>query len=185
MANPKFIRELDPAAALAATDAMPIDQGANGLKVLLSALRTFFRIGTTTNDNAPAGSLGEFISAEVLAGAPVALVNATPATITSIALTAGDWDVEASFGYIINAATVVTALQGSISLTAATMDSTPAALGQLRYPAGSVPGGNIIFTSTRKRLSLAAPATVYLVENAFFTTNTCSGWGHISARRVR
>ena len=49
-------------------------------------------VGVTSASNAAAGSVGEIISALVAVGSPVSLVNATAKNVTSISLTAGDWD---------------------------------------------------------------------------------------------
>ena len=50
-------------------------------------------IGTTTNDDAAAGKIGEYQSAGIGFGSAISLTTATPANVTSISLTAGDWDV--------------------------------------------------------------------------------------------
>jgi hypothetical protein len=52
-------------------------------------------VGTTTNDNAPAGNNGEYVSSSVAKTTPVTLVSATPANLTSVSLSAGDWDCSA------------------------------------------------------------------------------------------
>src|SRR5262245_50475602 len=49
--------------------------------------------GTTTNDNAATGKIGEYLESEILIGSHVQLTNATAANITSLSLTAGDWNV--------------------------------------------------------------------------------------------
>jgi hypothetical protein len=49
--------------------------------------------GTATNDDAAAGKLGEIISSNIVVGSAVSLTTNTPANITSLSLTAGDWDV--------------------------------------------------------------------------------------------
>src|SRR5574337_1898836 len=50
-------------------------------------------LGTTTNDDAAAGYIGEVISSNIAVGSAVSLSSGTIANITSISLTAGDWDV--------------------------------------------------------------------------------------------
>src|SRR2546421_430181 len=55
---------------------------------------TLTATGTTTNDNAVSGNLGEYISSTVARGAAVTgAANGTYKDLTSIVLTAGDWDI--------------------------------------------------------------------------------------------
>jgi len=56
-------------------------------------------LGTTTNNNASAGYVGEFVSSEVLIGSAVSISANTATDLTSISLTAGDWDVWANVGF--------------------------------------------------------------------------------------
>lgn len=143
-------------------------------------------IGTTTNNNAAAGSVGELISSVILSGSAVSLTTATPANVTSISLTAGDWDVWAELWLSANAATLVTNISTGISQTSATLPTTPAD-GTSRsddptsYGAGLVP----TLPVASCRISLASTTTVYFVVNATFTVNTLAAYGKIQARRRR
>src|SRR5215469_13104445 len=76
--------------------------------------------GTATNDNAPAGFVGEVISS-VVAAPGVALTTATPANVTSMVLTPGDWDVDGAIDFRFGATTSFTNLIGSISTVSATL----------------------------------------------------------------
>jgi hypothetical protein len=140
--------------------------------------------GTQTNDAANAGNVGEFISSTVVQGSAVALTNNTPANVTSISLTAGDWDVW-FIGYFNPAGTTnITLLSTSISTTSATMDNNPGNLGI--YSTGAqVPGNPIGVTAGPRRVSIAATTTVFAVANALFTVSTLGGYGILRARRVR
>lgn len=143
--------------------------------------------GTATNDNAGSGDVGEYISSTVPSGSAVGLTTATPANVTSISLTAGDWDVDGIAQFTGNAATTVTALISSISLTSATVDASPDRLGILgfsNFALFSAAGSNSIRSGTT-RLSLSTTTTVFLVVNSVFGTNTASAYGTIRARRVR
>lgn len=143
--------------------------------------------GTATNDAATAGNVGEYISASVLTGAAIGLTSSTDTNITSIALTAGDWDVWVDGYFSGGATTAVTTGAVSISTVSATLNTTPGrfsatcASGNPIFNGGQVCGVN----AGPARLSLAAPTTVYFVANAIFTTSTMAGYGIISARRVR
>jgi hypothetical protein len=163
---------------------LPCKTDANGsLIVSLDPSSVVKLNGTTTNDNAAAGIKGEYIVAQVLAGAPVSLVNATAKTVTSIALTAGDWDVVGIVDYTANGATVVTALQQGIGVAADTLGAqdtfTSADLGI------TGPSVDPAIVTPTVRVSLAAPATIYLIAQATFSVNTLVAYGSIRARRVR
>lgn len=142
-------------------------------------------VGTTTNNNANAGSVGEFISSTVLVGSAVALTSGTQANITSISLTAGDWDVSGTIATNPNAATAMSALVGAISTTSATLTTPPyAGGGALLSTAFNTGAGQVLPIGTT-RLSLSATTTVFLVVQAFFTVNTSTAYGFIGARRRR
>lgn len=137
--------------------------------------------GTNTNDNAPAGVIGEFIESDIPNGSAVALVTSVSKTVTSIPLTAGDWDVSATIASTVMNTT--TEFTGTVSLTTNTLSSTK----QARIRVGTA--GNLIgvFSGAiqTQRISLAAPASVYLVAQAVFASGSNSAYGTISARRVR
>lgn len=141
--------------------------------------------GTATNDSAPAGSIGEYTTAALLIGSAVALTTVTAANVTSISLTAGDWDVTGNVGFSLNVLTVPTLFQGCISTTSATMQAQgePGVAGY--YPpqiAGQVTQSMAL---NARRISLAGTTTVYLVALCSFGTNTAAAFGTIRARRVR
>jgi hypothetical protein len=141
--------------------------------------------GTTTNDSATAGNVGEYVESVVAAGSAVALVTGTAKTITSIALTAGDWDVSA-VGYILPAATTsLTSFSISISGTTNTLDTTTGKFSSSAMNA-TVSGG-VAFSGDipSYRFSLSGATTVFLVAVAGFTVSTASACGIVRARRVR
>lgn len=148
-------------------------------------------VGTTTNDNAAAGAIGELISSNVNGASPVALVTSTAKTITSISLTAGDWDVWATGGFTGAASTTVTQLISSISTTTNTLptflngDGATAAQWYNGNTIFNVTGGGAIFGVGPIRISLAGTTTYFLVEQASFATSTASGFGSLFARRRR
>jgi hypothetical protein len=142
-------------------------------------------VGTTTNDNANAGSVGEYQPSEIPLGSAVALTTGTTANITSINLTAGDWDVWGSVAYTYGSGTTVTIVRGAISTTSATLPTLPAGgaysilqMASIVTPAISMPVG-------RTRISVSSTTPVYLVTQATFGTSTMSAYGGIYARRVR
>jgi len=143
-------------------------------------------IGTTTNNNAAALSVGELVTSTIAVASAVSLVNITAKDVTSISLTAGDWDLWGNVGFSGGGTTVFTVGVGWISTTSATLPD--ASLFSTQY----FPGGTTIFANTNPvfvvpgtRLSLSGTTTVYLSCLAQFNISTCSGFGAIYARRRR
>jgi hypothetical protein len=142
--------------------------------------------GTATNDSAAAGNVGEYVSSSVASGAAVALTTAVAANMTSISLTAGDWDVWADFAFT-GSATASNYFAGSISTTSATFDSTQ---GNFYFVSGYGAAAftqafNPTVTAGPRRLSLATTTTVYAVAQSGFSGGTTSAYGQLRARRVR
>lgn len=140
------------------------------------------QIGTATNDNAVAGGIGEFIQSSVAQGSAVALTTATPANVTSMSLTAGDWDVWANAWY--NPSASMTLIQVGISTVSATLPTPPSGGG---YNALATTFAGVTNSSLpcQMRLSLNATTTVFLVTYATFASGTVGGYGSIQARRRR
>lgn len=139
-------------------------------------------IGTTTNDNAATGKVGEFVSSTVSSGAPVSLVTGTSKTVTSISLTAGDWDVSGFIGTVLGAGTIVSAMVSGLSLTNNVLGGEFA--NEIAYnvlTANNAP----TLSAPLTRFSLSATTTVYLVSVVVFSVSTANAFGLLSARRMR
>lgn len=134
-------------------------------------------IGTTTNDSAAAGSVGEVISSTVLFASAVSLTTGVGANLTSISLTAGDWDVWGSasfstvgvFDYVVAGVSVDSAVTPDASMC-----------GQLNFNGATVVG----VACPMQVYKLNSTTTVYLAVGASFTVNgdVC---GTLFARRRR
>ena len=136
-------------------------------------------VGTTTGGNAAAGSVGELISASIPVASGVALTSSTWTNVTSISLTAGDWDV--SGVVVINGSgfNMSNSLGGS-----GTASATVPPIGnyfQLQLSSMGALGQAV----PTVRYSLSATTTVYLLAFASFATGTASAAGVIRARRIR
>ena len=136
-------------------------------------------VGTTTNDNAGAGKVGEFITSNVASASAVSFSNTVARDITSISLTAGDWDVNGNVGFI--------EAGGSAQQYLCWISSTSATL-----PDNSLYNNIAVTASTGGglqcpyfRASLSGTTTIYLSAEAVFATGTVKGCGSIFARRVR
>lgn len=168
------------------TDTINEKTGSAGVTIDGKQIKDNDILGVSTNSSAAAGFIGEFVSASVVSGSAVSLTNATNANITSISLTAGDWDLSAIFGVGGNGATTVSYVIGSISSTSATIDGT------LGRRLGVVPKSDMLATANANefslvgtRVSLSGTTTIYLVLQVGFAVSTCTGYGLIQARRVR
>jgi hypothetical protein len=131
--------------------------------------------GTTTNDNADAGVVGQYISSFVAAAS---LTNAA-SNVTSISLTAGDWDVTyvAASGGVSAACTAIVL---AINTTSATVGTQAV---DYIWVAADVVNGLVGGTFT-KRLSLSSTTTTYAISRT--VAGTCGTFSAtLSARRVR
>ena len=143
-------------------------------------------VGTTTNNNAAAGSVGEMISSVIASGSSVSLTTATEANITSITLTAGDWDIWGNLFFTPGATTNLVDALGGISATTVTLPLSDSLMKVNYGAAGVVIGsGGLGHAVPGFRVSLAAGATYYLVGYATFSVSTVVSNGAIYARRVR
>jgi len=144
-------------------------------------------IGTTTNNNAAAGSVGELISSTVLVGSAVSLTTGVSADITSISLTAGDWDVWGICNCTVGGTTTTSRVSGWISSTSATPPTAPneGAYVYMDLSAASNTGEPTYFYAGQRRYSLASTTTIYLSVNCVFAVSTMAAFGFIGARRIR
>lgn len=143
--------------------------------------------GTTTNNNANAGSFGEYVTGTTAANT-TSLTTNTPANAgagTNISLTAGDWDCTGVVNFTYGATTSVTNEAGGISTTTATL---PAQDSYFDFEtAAMVPTAGAVgaYVCPTVRLSLNGTTNVFLVTQATFTVSTIKAGGTIRCRRVR
>ena len=144
-------------------------------------------VGTTTNNDAQAGSVGEYVEA-IASTAVNCAADTAWSDVASISLTAGDWDVSGMLCIYNNGATWTRA---DLGIGAVAGDN----------GTGIITGSNqslMIFASTSTaitfltfavpsyRVSLSTTTTYYLKANATYSAGTPkTGFGRISARRVR
>lgn len=142
--------------------------------------------GTTTNDNATAGNIGEFVSSTVLSGSAVSMTNSTAKDITTISLTAGDWDVWGMVAFLpVAGTTTVSGLLAWIGTTANTVPTPPngGALNTLQV--NFITGAEQRLPTGMIRISIAGTTTVSLGGLASFGVSTLTAYGFIGARRAR
>ncbi len=137
--------------------------------------------GTQTNTAPPAGYIGEQLSA---AATSVSLTNNTAKTITSVALTAGNWDVYVhAIASFTNAGTTW-GLDLGVSSTTNTLQGNFGEQKQALEGITVAATGSLGLSVSAFRVSLSATTTYYCVATAFFTAGTCSSSGSIRATRV-
>jgi collagen triple helix repeat protein len=146
--------------------------------------------GTSTNDSAASGNVGEYVEATLPWASSFGLTTSSWINVLSINLSAGDWDV--SGGILLSAAATTKVYAGSVSLSPSSGSpdvSNPARYTERSFGTGvtlGVNGGHESLTVGRARFSLAAATTLYLVTYVTFDTSTCSLYAaHLNARRVR
>ena len=141
--------------------------------------------GTTTNDSAGAGSVGEIITGTVLIGAAVNVPNNTATNIVGITLTPGDWDVTGNVAFVPAIGTSATVNVAYISTTSATLPTIPNSGAFAGYKGPTVVNNFPIFQVGPIRVSLAANTSAFLQAYSTFTVSTQAAYGFIRGRRVR
>lgn len=136
-------------------------------------------VGTTTNNNVNAGGVGEFLQNSTTG---TSLTTTTNANVTSISLTAGDWDLWGLAIYNAGAGCIPVAFAEGGSTTSVTFGA-----------AGTFTSAALTFTTAApqrravqmQRFSLSATTTVFLVVQAQFSGGTMTADGYLFARRRR
>lgn len=152
----------------------------------ISPSQTIGIIGTTTNNNANAGSVGEYVTANATGVAATSGVNLN---VTSISLTAGDWEIDGLIATFPAGGTTTSFVIGGISVGSAvfsTINAGPPQFDNVALHSSAIPAGaQFQEVVPNTRLTLAATTTVFLVMSVTFATSTMQVGGSIRARRVR
>lgn len=141
--------------------------------------------GTATNDNAAAGEIGEYISSSIPVGSAVSLTSGNPANITSVSLTAGDWDVCGNVVFQPAGGTTQSANIAWISTTSAALPTLPNGGAYQQFSVAVAAGLTVVLQTGCMRQSLSGTTTVYLSGLANFAVSTETAYGFIGARRAR
>lgn len=135
--------------------------------------------GCSNASNSPAGAVGEIISSTVLAASPVSLTSTVNVDITSISLTAGDWDVYGNISY--NPPGVASVCFGWANTSSATTPDLALTNNVVTGVVVNRWGFNIPFL----RVNASGAQTVYLTASATFASGSAAAYGSIFARRRR
>lgn len=136
--------------------------------------------GTNTNDSAATGYVGEFTSATATTGT---LTSTTATNVTSLALSAGDWDITAGYTAAGSSSPSVTDIWVSINTVTATGSNTAGQ--QFRVRGMTLTDPVAAGTLGPLRVSLTGSTTYYLNTTCVYTGGTFAVTGIIRARRVR
>jgi hypothetical protein len=143
--------------------------------------------GTGTNDAATAGNIGQEVVA-IVSTYTNFTTTATYQNITSITLTAGDWDISAFFTYSSNSATITAASNAIFVISTTTASAAGATEGRnIAYVPQAALLGTSLFSETIApyRVSIASTTTYYLNTQATFTLGNPQYVGGLRARRLR
>lgn len=175
-------------------DSYWIESSSNVVDLFVNATKTIEALasgvairGTNTNDSATAGFVGEYIESFISA-ATNSPGSAAYFSVTSISLTAGDWDVSGVIRFRQNSATYS---NSSLECGIGTADgnnsaglSTPST--NVLQDLGSNTWVNQSLVVSTVRKSLSATTTIYLKGlPGTYSAGTPQYQGRISARRVR
>lgn len=143
-------------------------------------------VGTVAADSATAGSVGEYVESVVSANANAA--TATFKDMTTLSITAGDWDCVANVWSILTGAGTHTQMQIGISTGTAGNAFSDAVDGSnnayASFPAGFTNDAPSLAVPSY-RVSVAATTTVRLKTKFTFSAGSSSSYGRLSCRRRR
>lgn len=143
--------------------------------------------GTTAGGSATAGFVGEVISSVLLVGSAVSLSTGAAKTVTSISLTAGDWDIWGEVWLSVNGSTTLSELIASVNTTTNAIPTVPATNTSYYQLFGLTTGAgaNNVFPAPMCTASVSSTTSYFLVTQVNFAVSTASAYGKIMARRRR
>lgn len=140
--------------------------------------------GTSTNNNASAGNVGEYVVSQIPFSSAISVSLGATFNLTSISLTAGDWDVYGNLSIIpATGGQAVYYLLVGLNNTSATFPDP-----SLCVSVGcSNPASGFGASATpQQRFSLSATTTIYIVGQGNFNPSAgCVACGFLAARRAR
>lgn len=141
--------------------------------------------GTTTNDSAAAGFVGEYVESVISSTTSVPGATTVWANLTSISLTAGDWEVNGVTSLDNTNSATITSVAAAISINSGT--TTTDQIDGSNQVDSATPGALAIrsLVIPGYRISISGTTTVYLKMNVAYTIATPQYRCRISARRMR
>ena len=136
--------------------------------------------GTATNDNSPAGRIGEYVSASNTSG--TSFTNNQYVDLANITLTPGDWDVSLNVFVQASGATI-TALEIGIGTASGNSGAGLVVADNRSNAAINVSQQSLVVPAWRA--SISSSTTYYAKFFATSVAGTINGFCRLSARRVR
>lgn len=140
-------------------------------------------VGDISGTDAPSGDVGAITSSIVALGSAISLTTGTALNVTSLSLTAGDYDIYGTVGFVVGGATTMTSMGAALNTNSATLptpDSINTSVSVIKAPLTT--GASQSLTAGSCRISTNAPITVYLVAIMDFAIGTAAAYGSIWAR---
>jgi hypothetical protein len=154
------------------------DETIAAITAAITALENQLTIGVTAGP----GVIGEYLSVQT---SPSAIAHGVTANVATLALAAGDYDVQGSVATVPQPATTTSLLLAGISTTTVSV-SAPAGGSYVQHASAVGAGQGMVLATGRRRISLNTNANVYLVAMTLFGGGAgMEIWGFMSARRVR
>lgn len=136
------------------------------------------------------GNINSYMESSVSAGAAITAVNTVPQSITSLTLTAGDWDVEGEVQILFGQTTQYNLYCGGIHTVSSALPTTPDIsrngwTGSVQTPGTPIGGpvGNGYITGKKRYVVSAGTQTVHLLNVVYFSASAPTIYGAIRARR--
>jgi hypothetical protein len=139
--------------------------------------------GVQDGSNAAPGEIGEFVLSNLTMTTMISIGNAVAIDLTTINLTAGDWDVAGAVYFQATSSAGTDDLRGWFNTMPATQPAGD--IGGLAISSTSS-GGLINFVAIPPlRMNLTQSTTVYLGASADYGSGSMQVKGYIRARRMR
>lgn len=181
---------IDVAGAITSTNTLVIAPASgdtingNAANLILNAAGVRVVLIPTSGSNWKAVVTGDYITSAIATANAVSLTSTTPANITSLSLSQGDWECRAALTRKLAASTSVTVLKTSIFTTTATSGSLDTGTMVQFATAANVMAVDRTELIGPIRLNLAATTTQFLVAEDTFSVSTNAGYGQLSCRRL-
>lgn len=138
-------------------------------------------VGITNGSNAAPGNIGEVVKVTI-ADDTVPMVANTAATIATLPLLPGDYDVWATVRFGPEASTTISQVLGGISSSAGILQNTDSIFA---LNCTFLTGAALVQSTPTIRVNVSASANYYLIGQANFAVSGMNGGGTITARRRR
>lgn len=138
--------------------------------------------GTATNDNAQAGSVGEFpVPTNVVGGA---ISSGTPLMVSSVTLQPGDYEIQACADFVGGTGATGTYFETGVSLSSTAFGAFPQNTTIVGVSVVAA-AGDPAFCSPELRETFTTATAVYALAESFFSGGTMASSGNLHIRRAR